>query len=125
MSTRRPSARLLVAGALALAVALAVLVAPLASDAPDGLERVAAEHGIAAGERAHPLADGPLAGYELSGASRSGGTARTAVAGVIGVACCFLATAGLAAVRRRGATARAVDGDTTVAVPVADAGPRP
>jgi hypothetical protein len=98
MSPRRPSVRALVLGALALAGVAALVVAPHASTAPDGLRRVAAEHGIDSGERDNHLDAGPLAGYRLFG---DGGAVATGLAGVAGIACCFLAVTGLVALRRR------------------------
>lgn len=54
---------LLVAGGLALAVVLALFVAPWASREPDGLERVATDQGFAEREVDHTFAASPAAGY--------------------------------------------------------------
>ncbi len=50
--------------AVAVAVGLATAVAPFASSSPDGLERIAQEHGFAAHGRAH---DAPVADYAFPG----------------------------------------------------------
>jgi hypothetical protein len=47
--------------ALAVAIALGVLVSPFASSEPDGLERVATDHGFVEKARSHANY-GPLAG---------------------------------------------------------------
>lgn len=80
--------RLLIIGGL-IAVALAAVVSLYASSAPDGLNKVAQDHGIAANEQDSAAGSSPLAGYSLSGASNEqlGGAA----AGIVGVA----VTAGL------------------------------
>lgn len=65
---RRPSRRAVLLLVLALAVGLAAGVSPMASSAPDGLERVAADHGFA--ERATvgaPQRRSPAAGYAAPG----------------------------------------------------------
>lgn len=74
--------RLVVVGLL-LAVALAAGISLFASSAPDGLEKVAADHGIAAAERESAAAGSPLADYTLSGAD---GSLPAATAGLLGVA---------------------------------------
>lgn len=84
---------LLVAGGLAVVLAVAVVAAPWASSEPDGLERVAADEGIAAEQDDHALAASPAADYA---------TAPWRAAGVVLV---FALGAGLTAVartRRRG-----------------------
>ncbi len=84
---------LLVAGGLAVALAVAVVAAPWASSEPDGLERVATDEGIAAEQDAHALAASPAADYAA---------APWRAAGVVLV---FALGAGLTAVvrtRRRG-----------------------
>jgi cobalt/nickel transport system permease protein len=55
-----------VAGIAGAAVLVAV-VAPLAASSPDGLERVAIDHGIADSEVASPLSGSPLADYGVAG----------------------------------------------------------
>lgn len=58
--------RLLLLGAL-VAVALAAVVSFYASSQPDGLNKVAIDHGIAANEQESATSDSPLAGYSLTG----------------------------------------------------------
>jgi PDGLE domain len=93
------STRFFVAFALVAAV-LAGVVSYVASASPDGLNRVAADHGIADQERRHALADGPMAGYGLRGVDQpwlSGG-----LAGIAGVGVVLALTSGLVlAVRRK------------------------
>lgn len=74
---------------LAVALALAFFVAPHASSEPDGLERVAADEGVADDAAAHALDDGPTSGLS------------TGVAGVVGVVVTFGLGAGLFVVVRR------------------------
>jgi hypothetical protein len=84
----------------AVALLLAGVVSYFASASPDGLERVATDHGIAESEREHPLGDSPLADYGLAGVDNE--LVSGALAGVTGVVVVLLLTAGIAyAVRRR------------------------
>jgi cobalt/nickel transport system permease protein len=92
------SRQLLVVAGLAVAIALVVLVAPRADADPDGLERVAADQGIDAGQQEHDLASSPLAGYGVSG---DDGMVGTVVAGVVGVVVVFGTGYGLFALTRR------------------------
>lgn len=71
---------LLVAGGLALAVVLAVFVAPWASREPDGLERVATDQSFADHEAGHTFAASPAAGY-ATGPWRVAGVALVFVLG--------------------------------------------
>lgn len=97
MSTRR----FLVAFAL-VTVVLAGAVSLFASSAPDGLNRVAQDHGIDRTERAHALGDGPMAGYGVRGVHTP--WLSQGMAGVAGVAVVLVLTSGLVlAVRRRNA----------------------
>lgn len=90
---------LLVVGLL-VAVVLAGGVSYFASSQPDGLNKVAADHGFDKGAKTHDLEDSPFGGYQTKGAGDgflSGG-----LAGVAGVAATFLIVGGLVwAVRRR------------------------
>ncbi|MGH3328720.1 MAG: PDGLE domain-containing protein [Streptomycetales bacterium] len=93
--------RAFVLAGLVLALVLAGIVSYFASSRPDGLERVAHDHGIAAEEREHAGSGSPFAGYQARGLERpalSGG-----LAGVAGVGATFAATALLVwVVRHRG-----------------------
>jgi hypothetical protein len=75
--------RLLIAGG-ALAVLLAVVVSLYASSQPDGLNRVAEDHGIAASEQDSATSGSVFADYAVSGLGS--GRASGAVAGLAGVA---------------------------------------
>jgi len=75
---------------LAAAALVALLLAPVASSWPDGLERVAEDHGFI--DRAVTLIQAPIPDYVLPG--MSGGPA-TALAGVLGVAVTFAVVWGL------------------------------
>jgi hypothetical protein len=102
MSSLRGLPLRVVLGALLL-VSLLVAggVSLLASDEPDGLNRVAQDEGFAETESDHATGNGPLAGYETSGVEDpriSGG-----LAGVLGAGVVLVLTGGLTyAVRRRG-----------------------
>jgi len=75
--------RLLIVGGV-VAVLLAAVVSFYASSAPDGLNRVAEDHGIAADEQESATAGSPLADYALSGVDND--RLGTAMAGLAGVA---------------------------------------
>ena len=99
----RSAAGAFVVSGVAVAIALVVFVAPLASSAPDGLEYVAQQTGIAEAAQDHPVG-GPLADYQVAGVQSE--TAGTALAGVIGVAATFaVGLGGLALLQRRRASA--------------------
>jgi PDGLE domain len=87
--------------ALALAaVLLAAVSGIVASRSPDGLERVADDHGITAAEKEHSADDAPLAGYGVKGVGSAG--LSSGLAGVLGVGVVLLVAGGLAyAVRRK------------------------
>lgn len=79
--------RLLVVGGLLASVVVAVGLAQLASDDPDGLEYVAEQQGFADSAEEHDLAGTPLADY---GEGLTGNPALdTAIAGLIGVIVTF------------------------------------
>jgi cobalt/nickel transport system permease protein len=91
--------RLLVLGLL-VALVLAGVVSFYASSSPDGLSKVAADHGLTANEKSHQLKDAPFAHYGTKGV----GNARlsTGLAGIAGVAITLtLGSALVLAVRRR------------------------
>ena len=96
---KRISTLTFVVAGLAVAVVLMLVLAPYASTKPDGLEKVAADHGIDAGVTDHALAGGTFADYGVRGV----GNAYLAmwVAGLLGVAVTFLVCAGLVALVRR------------------------
>ncbi len=79
---------LMVAGGLSL----------IASDEPDGLERVSFDEGFADRADEHVLEDAPLAGYRVG---ESGDGWSTALAGIIGVAITLVITVGLLWLTRR------------------------
>ncbi|MDX3116434.1 energy-coupling factor ABC transporter permease [Streptomyces scabiei] len=96
----RASRRTLWATGLVTSLVLAGFVSFYASANPDGLEKVAADHGIDKGARKHASSDSPLAGYgvkDVTDARLSGG-----LAGVIGVGTTVVAgSAVFCTVRRR------------------------
>jgi PDGLE domain len=73
---------------LGVALLLAFFISPLASSAPDGLERVAIDQGFESRAAAHAMAGGPLADYSVTGVGHS--WLSTGLSGVIGVALCFV-----------------------------------
>ena len=79
--------RWFIVGGLLVALALAGLASPFASPEPDGLERVAADHGFEENAEEHALAEGPLADYSVRGVP--GERTSTGLAGVIGVLLTF------------------------------------
>jgi cobalt/nickel transport system permease protein len=88
-----------VAAGLAVAVALVVFVAPLASPDPDGLERVATDTGFGGTAEDHPIG-GPLADYGVAGVSNE--RLGTIVAGTVGTVVTFgVGMLAVAVVRRR------------------------
>jgi cobalt/nickel transport system permease protein len=72
---------------LVVAALLVLVVAPLASSEPDGLERVATDQGLIESSEEHVLAESPLAEYEVDGVENE--AAGTRVAGVVGVLVTF------------------------------------
>ena len=91
---------------LAVALILAVGVSGFASSKPDGLEKVAAQQSFDAGERPHPLAAGPFAGYGTRGLGDDG--FGRGVAGLVGVVLTFAVAGGAVrfASRRRARSGR-------------------
>jgi cobalt/nickel transport system permease protein len=78
-----------VAGAVVVAVALAVLVSPFASSSPDGLEKVAADNGFEEAAAEQPVWDeAPIPDYLFPGIQSEG--VATAVAGAIGTFALFV-----------------------------------
>lgn len=99
MSGARVRTAVFVAAGLVVAIALAAGVSHWASSEPDGLEKVAADHGLDADEAPSAVADGPLADYQVRGLDDP--TLATGVAGVIGVAVTFAFAGGLVLLARR------------------------
>ena len=84
---RSSNLRLFVAGGLLVAVGLAMLVSGFASSSPDGLNKVAEDHGFATNARQHLFENGPLAGYAVKGVN--GDRLSTGISGLIGVLVSF------------------------------------
>lgn len=96
--------RIFVLTGLLVAVLLGGVVSYYASSAPDGLNKVAADTGIAEREAESAVAGSPLAGYETAGVENE--RLSVGLAAVAGVVVCFALGAGLtSAVRRRGSGA--------------------
>jgi hypothetical protein len=93
-----------VAVGLVVAVALALFASPYASSKPDGLNRVAEQHGFAGGRRQSATAHLPTARYGIRGVHD--GRLSTGLAGLLGVLVVFGLCTALAAiavrVRRQG-----------------------
>ena len=83
----RSNLRLFLAGGLLVALGLAMLVSGFASSAPDGLNKVAEDHGIAASARQHLFENGPLAGYAVKGVGND--RLSRAISGLVGVLVTF------------------------------------
>jgi cobalt/nickel transport system permease protein len=91
--------RLLLIGGV-VAVILAAVVSYYASSNPDGLEKVAGDHGILNSAQDSATSGSPLADYSMTGVSND--RLSGAVAGLVGVAVTGAAAFGLFyAVRRR------------------------
>lgn len=97
------SSRLFVVAGLLVAAGLALLVSPLASSEPDGLDKVAGDRGFAATADDHALENGPLADYSVRGVEDERWS--TALSGLFGVLMTFGIGLGVfALLRRRGRT---------------------
>jgi hypothetical protein len=104
---RSSNLRLFIAGGLLVAIGLAMLVSGFASSSPDGLNKVAEDHGFAANARQHWFENGPLAGYAVKGVN--GDRLSTGISGLIGVLVTFgigLALFALLRVMRSGGDGR-------------------
>lgn len=88
--TRRHTAGFLAAG-LVVALVLAFGVSRFASSEPDGLSKVAADHGLDAREQPHALDDTTFAGYGTALVHDDG--LATGIAGTLGVIVTFCCTA--------------------------------
>lgn len=89
----------LVGVGLLVALVLAGLVSYYASSAPDGLEKVSADHGLDAHAKDSAAADSPLSGYGVSGIQNE--RLSVGVAGVIGVGVTFAVAGGAFLLLRR------------------------
>jgi hypothetical protein len=97
----RMSTRAFVIVGLLVALLLAGVVSFYASNRPDGLERVAADHGMTQAERQHAAEHGPFADYRTKGVDD--GRLSGGLAGVVGSLVVLTLAGGLAfVVRRRG-----------------------
>ena len=76
-----------VAVGLLVALGLAFFVSPHASSKPDGLNKVATDHGFDSGIKASPVQGSPLAGYGVDGVHDT--KLSKGLSGVIGVALTF------------------------------------
>lgn len=95
----RPSNRTVLLVGVLVALVLAGVGSFYASSAPDGLNRVAEDQGIARTETEHRAADGPLAGYETKGVADD--RLSTLVAGVTGSLVVLALFGGLTLLLRR------------------------
>jgi hypothetical protein len=81
---------------LAIALAVAVFLAPFASEHPDGLEYVGERLGFLDANRSAPLLDAPISDYQLPIPGLSQVKVATAVAGTVGTLVVFGVGLGLA-----------------------------
>ncbi|NPV54252.1 MAG: hypothetical protein HPY71_12175 [Firmicutes bacterium] len=72
---------------LLVALFLAVIVSPFASPSPDGLERVAEDHGFIQKAEGEPVISSPIPDYALPGIKN--GVIATSVAGFTGTVVVF------------------------------------
>ena len=86
---------------VAVAVVLLALVAPLASSAPDGLERVASDHQVAEMGAASAISGSPVAEYDVAGIDDP--RIATILAGTLGLGLTFAVGAALMRATSRGA----------------------
>jgi hypothetical protein len=84
---RSSNLRIFLLGGLLVAIGLAMLVSGFASSSPDGLNKVAEDHGFAADARQHLFENGPLAGYAVKGVRND--RLSTGISGLIGVLVTF------------------------------------
>jgi len=77
--------RILIYAGIGLALVLGIILSPFASSSPDGLEKVAEDHGfLAAAEETPPLWDSsPVPDYEMPGVRNS--SLAVSLAGLAGV----------------------------------------
>ncbi|MET8574254.1 energy-coupling factor ABC transporter permease [Streptomyces sp. NPDC005012] len=99
------SSRAVPLAGLAASLVLAGFVSFYASASPDGLEKVATDHGIDRAAEEHAVADGPLADYGVSGVDDE--RLSVGLAGVIGVGVTAAVGTGVFLAVRRRETSRA------------------
>ena len=80
-------------GAIVLIVGLAAFASPFASTQPDGLNKVAADHGFDSTAKPSAVDDGPLAGYAVKDIRDE--KVSKGVSGVVGVAITLLVAGAL------------------------------
>lgn len=107
----RPSNRTFLVAGLLVALLLAGVVSFYASSDPDGLDRVAQDHGMSETEREHATGGGPLADYRARGVEDD--RLATAVAGVTGGLVVLGLFTGLTFLLRRRAAADAHEQDAS------------
>ena len=110
-----------VAGGLLVAVALAFGASRVASSAPDGLEKVAADHGLTAEGQPRVSPDGRPAASGISEQTDQG--IDTGVAGLIGVAAAFGTAGGAGRLRSRRRDRGSATGETERAATGSRPGP--
>jgi hypothetical protein len=96
---RKLPTRVVVLVGIAVALLLAGVVSFYASGSPDGLERVAEEHGLTAAQKEHAAADGPMADYQTRGVDDE--RISVGLAGIVGSLLVLVVAGGLAYVVRR------------------------
>jgi cobalt/nickel transport protein len=106
---RRPTG--LYVAALVVALVLAAVVSHHASPEPDGLERVAEDHGFADAAADHPLEGSPVADYSVRGVGDE--SLSVGLAGAAGVLLTLLLAGGLLLVLRGGGRRHAGTGTGT------------
>jgi hypothetical protein len=118
--SRRAVAAVLIFGMIG-SVAIAGLASLFASPAPDGLERVAQDHGIAAQEQSSAAADSPLADYGFTGVEGDGLSAGISL--VAGLGSTLVLGAGLfwlVTNRRKSAEQQVVGGSDAIDISMLD-----
>lgn len=83
----RVSQRVFLGGGVLVALGLAAGLSPFASGSPDGLNKVAEDHGFIDQAKDHALTDSPVAGYAVKGVEDD--KASKALSGLIGVLVTF------------------------------------
>lgn len=81
--------KVFVVGGVLAALGLVAFLSPWASTSPDGLNKVAADHGFDDEAKRHALAESPMAGYKVEGVGNE--RVSRAGSGIIGVLVTFAA----------------------------------